>query len=466
MRIRESYGLYLRHLPSGRGIYYYRTYDLRGKRTCGHSTGETTRTAAREYCNRLLREDRLLGFADPVSDRPGKAPVPRFKDFALGFWDFQTSAYLKSRRGRRPISRGYAAQGEYVVRTHLLSVFGDKRLDTITIHDVDTWLSNFTDREYGKGKDLRHYKRNTANLAFKILRIMLNYAVKQKLIETNPCLGVEVLCASDERKIEILSPEEVAKLFPIDWETVWDERVFYALNKLAACTGMRHGELLGLRGEFVYETHLDVRAQYNRYGYQDVKTHRPRCIPIPPGLWKDLEPLLRKNGGGYLFSRDGGRTPVSRKCVYRALYQALERIGIDGEERRRRNLSVHGWRHFLNTTLLMANIPDAKVMSVTGHAAKKTKERYTHFDNTKMTDVIMVQANLFSPESAAAPPCPVFLSYGTGNRGNQGEPYEPASSERGIGLGLLFSPSTLESSSISSRPRRESLSGTWTMSLM
>jgi integrase len=60
---------------------------------------------------------------------------------------------------------------------------------------------------------------------------------------------------------------------------------------------------------------------------------------------------------------------------------------------------MHGWRHFLNTTLLMANIPDAKVMSVTGHASRKMKERYTHFDNTKMTDVIAVQERLLPPES-------------------------------------------------------------------
>jgi integrase len=68
----------------------------------------------------------------------------------------------------------------------------------------------------------------------------------------------------------------VKKLFPAQWETVWNSKLHYVLNKLAACTGMRHGELLGLRGEFVFETYIDVCAQYNRYGYGDVKTHKPR----------------------------------------------------------------------------------------------------------------------------------------------------------------------------------------------
>jgi integrase len=394
MRIRESYGLYKRLLSSGRVVYYYRTY-YDGKRTCGHSTGQTTKTAAREYCNRLLREGKLHD-TDSVSGFGGRDLVPLFKDFADGFWDYETSDYLKSRRRRRPITKTYAAQGEYAVRKHLIPVFGDKRLNAITVHDVDSWLAGFTDREYATGANTtRRYKCNTANLVFRILKIMLNYAVKQGLIAVNPCYGIEKLNVDDERKIEILSPEEVVKLFPADWGSIWDDSIFYVLNKLAACTGMRHGELLGLRGEFVYKSHIDVCAQYNRYGYQDVKTHRPRSIPIPSGLWKDMEPLLRKNGDGYLFSRDGGQRPVSRKCVYKSFYNALNRIGIDDEERRRRNLSMHSWRHFLNTILLMANIPDSKVMSVTGHSTKKMKERYTHFDNTKMDDIIMVQENLF-----------------------------------------------------------------------
>jgi integrase len=67
-----------------------------------------------------------------------------------------------------------------------------------------------------------------------------------------------MLKAGDEKEIEILTPDEVKKLFPADWEAVWDERLFYTLNKLAACTGMRHGELLGLRGEFIHDTYINI----------------------------------------------------------------------------------------------------------------------------------------------------------------------------------------------------------------
>jgi integrase len=111
-------------------------------------------------------------------------------------------------------------------------------------------------------------------------------------------------------KKKSLTPEEVKKLFPAQWEAVWNSKLHYVLNKLAACTGMRHGELLGLRGEFVFETYIDVCAQYNRYGYGDVKTHKPRNIPIPAGLRRDLETLMEDSGQGYLFSVNGGESPV------------------------------------------------------------------------------------------------------------------------------------------------------------
>jgi hypothetical protein len=58
---------------------------------------------------------------------------------------------------------------------------------------------------------------------------------------------------------------------------------------------------------------------------------------------------------------------------------------------------MHGWRHFFNTTLLMANISDDKVMAITGHATQKMKLHYSHLDTIRMADVVEVQSKLFLP---------------------------------------------------------------------
>jgi integrase len=393
MRIRECYSLYKRRVPSGKVVYYYRTYDENGKRFCGHSTGQSTKTAANEYCKILIREKRLT----PI--KRGKALT--FEEFAAGWWDYETCPYLQSRKERRPISRGYATQGQYAVRNHLIPAFGKKRIDAITENDIDAWLTAFRQGTYTLADKTTqaNYKGNTANLVFKILKIMLNFAAKKGLIRTNPCKHIEMVSTDDEKVIQILTPEEEKKLFPADWERIWDLPQFYVLNRLASISGMRHGELLGLRGEFVHETYIDVCAQYTRFGYQDVKTHKPKNIPIPQKMHDELQMLVEMNGGGYLFSRDGGKRPIHRNYVYKALYQALDRIGINEEERKRRNLSMHGWRHFFSTELEMADIPDSRAREVTGHSSKKTRRRYNHLDNLRMLDVIQLQEKLMEPKA-------------------------------------------------------------------
>jgi integrase len=378
MRYRETFSLYNRKLASGVTVFYYRAYDENGQRLCGHSTGQTTKTAAREFCNRLNRDGKL------IPQKQDRIIVPSFAKFVEGWWDYDACPYLKSRKGRRAISKGYATQGQYAVKNHLIPAFGGKRLDLITEAEVDQWLTSFPERTHPgtDGKSVVHYKTSTGN------------AVKQKIIKANLCKNVELLKTSDEKEIQIFTPDEVKRLFLAQWETVWSSRLHYVLNKLAVCTGMRHGELLRLWGEFVFETYIDVCAQYNRYGYGDVKTHKPRNIPIPAGLRRDLETLMGDNGQGYLFSVNGGESPVTRKQVYQALYEALANIGIDEEQRKKRNLSMHGWRHFFNTTLLMANVSDNKVMSLTGHTTEKMKKHYTHFDTTQFAEVVEVQEQL------------------------------------------------------------------------
>jgi integrase len=159
---------------------------------------------------------------------------------------------------------------------------------------------------------------------------------------------------------------------------------------------MRFGEVLGLRSEFVHEGYLEVCMQYsNTAGYSDVKTHKPRNVPILEALEKDLRRLIKANGEGFVFvSKPQSRKPIGRDTVIKSFFNALETIGIDGEERKRRNLTFHSWRHFFNTYLLTANVTDAKVMAITGHVTEKMKKHYTHFDTTKFTEVTEAQKRL------------------------------------------------------------------------
>jgi integrase len=104
-----------------------------------------------------------------------------------------------------------------------------------------------------------------------------------------------------------------------------------------------------------------------------------------------LKKLMEHNGKGYVFSLDGGATPVCRKYFYDEFHRALKRIGIDQGEIRRRGLSIHSWRHFLNTELQLQGLSLQQVQAVTGHKSDRMTEWYSHFDARQLSDVMDAQ---------------------------------------------------------------------------
>jgi integrase len=169
----------------------------------------------------------------------------------------------------------------------------------------------------------------------------------------------------------------------------------YIANKLAACTGIRCGEILGLRGEYVFDNHFFLCGQYDeKYKYRETKTKIKHHIPLTAELVKDLRKLMRVNGDGYIFSLDGGVTPVCGKHLRNGLHKALKNIGISKKEAKERGLHLHAWRHFLNTELQKAGLTVQIVQAVTGHKSERMTEYYTHFDPREFGEVPEVQAAL------------------------------------------------------------------------
>jgi len=396
MRVKEAFSVFPRKLRSGKIVFYYQCYDDNGKRSSGLSTGQITKTAARAYCMRLYRE----GILFPST----KLHVPTFEEYARNWWDWDTSEYLKNQKGRKDITKSYADNCMKMVKNQILPYFGKTPLDKITSGDINKWLLGFKDRTVvnseGK-KEIKSYKNTYANTVFGTFWLMLNEAVNRGIINKNPAASVKKL-KNDCRAIEIITPAEVRLLFPQNWKTVWDDdRVSYLGNKLAACTGMRAGEILGLRGEYIFDEYIHVCAQYDEYGYRPTKTKENRNIPVAPVVLNEIRRLALENNNGYVFSLDGGKTPVTRKLLYKKFHRALNRIGVDSKEIQRRGLTIHSWRHFFNTTLQMANVALSKVQSVTGHKSERMTERYTHFDAKEFTEVRGVQEALLLPEKTS-----------------------------------------------------------------
>jgi integrase len=375
--MKNDFTLYFRKVPSGKRVYYYYAYNDDGERLGPWTTGQTTKTAARNFCNGLIRKSLLL---------PGIKGMTTFGAYAAEFWDWEKSEYLKDRRKRRKLTQGYADKNQAVVNYTLMPYYGKMRLDKITGDVIDKWLDYMIAEKY---------ENSTINGYFGTLMTMMKWAARKRYIVRDPFLDVQRLMNELKDK-DLITHEEFKAMFVDDWKTVWDKDVLLCTaNKLLALTGMRVSEVLGLKGEYVFDDHIYLGWQYDqKYGDRETKTKTKDNIPLTTELVKDLRKLMKVNGDGYIFSLTGGDKPVTVRHIYNGLQRALRKIGLTKEQIKERGLNVHAWRHFCNTELLKGGVPVKKVQAVTRHKSERMTERYLHFDPLEFTEVTKVQADL------------------------------------------------------------------------
>jgi len=385
MKIHNDFTLYFRVVPSGKRVVYYYAYDEDGNRLNGKSTGETTLTAARLKCNRLLKAGALV---------PKRGNIPTFAEYAADWWDWEKCDYLKKRRKRANLTKKYADNSKWIMNKVLLPYFGHMRMDKITQEVVEA----FVDSQIQKG-----YKHTTINSNFSILKTMLIEAEERKAIAHNPIMKMGKLI-NNRKEIEIITQDEFKRLFVGDWMKVWEnDRIAYTANKLAALTGMRAAEVMGLKGCYVFDGHIYLCMQYDaKYGYRPTKTKDKCTIPLPASMIADLNELKKINGDGFLFSPDGGGKPVSKLTVYLKFHRALVNIGIPKEQIAQRKLHLHAWRHFFNTELLKGGLSVKQTQAITRHRSEQMTDRYAHFEPSDFIKAKEVQEALLQPVIANA----------------------------------------------------------------
>ncbi|MDQ0286870.1 integrase [Desulfofundulus luciae] len=118
-----------------------------------------------------------------------------------------------------------------------VEVLGAVPVAKLTAADVERALTLF-ERE-------RKYAPKTCRRLFTVLRCAMRWAVKRKLVGSNPVDDVEPP-AIPRREVRVWTEEEVARFMATAART---EK--YMLFRMALATGMRLGELLALRWEDV-----------------------------------------------------------------------------------------------------------------------------------------------------------------------------------------------------------------------
>ena len=383
--VKRPFTLFRRARKSGRPVWYYQTYDEYGRRTTARSTGETNRAAAEHYVTELLKGGHVA--RDEI----------RFGEYAEPWWDWDRCHYIQSKlaRGSR-LSRNHAENQRQLLEQYVLPAFGGLMLDAITPELVEGWVV-----------DLRQHSglsAGTINRALNCFKVMLKQAVVRGLLTASPAQYIARL-PEVPRKRSLLTVDEVrALLDEAALEAVWDGDLrHYTLSLLAASTGMRLGECLGLPRRYVNDGYVEIAQSWKQqYGLLDPapKWGSERIAPVPTRTQRMLGELMElspyQEPDDLVFFGASGTRPLSHKAAAGALYRAFARIGIGEAQRRERGLTFHGWRHWFNSHMRAGGrVPDAELRRVTGHKTAVMTEHYTHFALEQLSNVAAAQEELF-----------------------------------------------------------------------
>jgi len=371
----------------GKYIYYVQFYDDSGKRLNAISTGQTSRAAAEVWAFDHLKK--------------GTIPVRNyltFGNYAEDWWIWDKCKYIEGKLARGGYcSRSYANTMRTYLDQHILPYFKNIKLQTLTHDLINNWVLDLRNKPGRGGNPL---SPTTINHCLTCLKIMLKEAVTRGLLSRNPACFVGGLKEIPKTK-SILELEEVRELFDRkNIYSVWsNDLLHYALNLLAASSGVRMGEAQALQIRNVRTNYIEIEYSWDRkYGLIPPKWQSQRSIPIPSKTSDCLFELIDKSpyrsSDDLIFWGFDRNTPIRNELILRSLYRALNIIGISPEERSRRNITFHSWRHFYNS-VMRGKIHDYKLQKLTGHRTNEMTEHYTHFRLEDFNDVREIQENIF-----------------------------------------------------------------------
>jgi integrase len=282
----------------------------------------------------------------------------------------------------------------------IMREFGGRKLADVSVGDVRRWLS-MLDRE--------DISARTVNVYRQVLHAIFEYAKREDSfgLRENPVAGTVKRPEEGDRPVETFEPEEVWAIAEAarsslhrtrpqygyseetndEWQRINDQdAAFYVV---AACTGMRLGELCALRwadvdlkGGFIVVSRAMSAGQE-----LSTKSRRMRPVPIAEQAGIELKRLARREHftarTDFVFCRpDGGS--LDRTAVRKRFIKAQEEAGV-------RVRRFHDLRHTFGS-LAIREFDLVAIKNMMGHAKLSTTERYLHTkprpdDATKLTDI-------------------------------------------------------------------------------
>lgn len=321
----------------------------------GRMTTDEARRAARQV---LAAADRG---EDPAEQRRKARGEPRVSDL--------TDAYLEHLREKRKAST--LTEAERLFRVEISPRLGRRQVSSISREDVER-----LHRELGKRAPV------VANRAVAYLGAALRHAQRSGLDVPNPC---EHLTRYRERKRDrFLTAPELARLgqalADVERESTELPTALLAV-RLLALTGMRRGEVLGLRWNEVDFEHRCLRLSDSKSG--------AKVVPLSAPALELLAKAPREEGNPYVIAgKLPGRPLVGLPKIWQRLRQRAGLLGV----------RLHDLRHSHASIGVGLGFDLYLVGKLLGHADQATTQRYAHLAE----DPVRAAGERIASEIAAA----------------------------------------------------------------
>ena len=336
-------GLYVevRSTSPGQGTYYLRYKDANGK-TCHQKLGRTTTMELEEARQRAktLKAEITLG-KDPRADEKARKAVPTFTEF----FEQQYIPYAKTRK------RTWKKDQEYF-ELRIKAAFGDKRLNQITRHQIQTFITRL------KSEGLA---ASTCNHYLKQIHRVLQISFDWELVEKN--VASRIPHYKEENMIENYLNDEELKRF-VNVLLTDDNRNVCNILLLLLNTGCRVNEILSLSW-----SDCDLENRVIRITAQNSKSRKMRSIPLSSGAVDILrkQALITKDLGHCFINFQTGKRYVTISKVFQRI-KTLARVDI----------RLHDLRHNFASMLINDGRTLFEVQQILGHSNPKVTQRYAH----------------------------------------------------------------------------------------
>ena len=257
------------------------------------------------------------------------------------------------------------------VEKHIRPGLGSIRLDRLTAHDVDRYLAEL------KAKGLADA---TIKLDHACLRAALEQGVDWQWIRDNPAKRAR-LSAASKAQAEPFTTEHLTKLYNA---AVAEDIDMAAVIVLAALTGCRRGELVGLRWDDLDRDTRSLRVERQWVagkGGQELedgtKNGKTRTVYIGAAgvdlLDRYRVAKLEQTGvdpDGWLLSADSGTTPLRAKAVTEYVCGLAKRLKVPGH--------LHTIRHWKQTEMNRLGVDLPTAADQGGHSVGVMAGTYLH----------------------------------------------------------------------------------------